>query len=383
MKKKLSIILLILCNSFSQGQNEKALFVVDSIPIIEEPKKDNTLSQDEINNVVTITKRQTLDSLGYNELDKVIYVFTKAYMSRPDSIKSIPSTGIMENKNGTWYLRKSTAPYSGRFIDYYMNGKKQGQGFLFNGKLKGNRKMFYSNGNVSDDIEYENGIANGLEKRYYEDGTLKQEGIMKNQKEIGTWKSYHPNGQIEKLTTFNNNGKVNGESISYYSTGNIKSSFKYKDGKYIKDKNFDKFYKLYNDGQENFKLGNFKSAIKKYSKCIELNPTSADAYFARGTANLNEFDYEWAISDFNKTLEIEPYFTNAYANRAFVIIRKYEFANSRKISKMQGVTIMASKKAATIPENDKIKICKDLKKAVSLGDKNWMVLDALKKHCQN
>ncbi len=383
MKKKLLILLLIIGYSLAQGQNEKSLFVVDSIPIIEEPKENNTLTQEEINNVVTITKRQTLDSLGYNDMDKVIYVFTKEYVNRPDSLKSIPSTGIMENRNSTWYLRNNTNPYSGRFIDYYMNGKKQGEGYLFNGRLKGNRKMYYQNGNLSADLEYENGISNGLEKSFYEDGKLKEEGVTKNQKKIGLWKSYHLNGQIKELTPHNDISMKHGESISYYSTGKIKSSFKYKDGTYIKDKNFEKFYKLYNDGQENFKLGNFKSAIKKYTKCMELNPTSADAYFARGTANLNEFDYESAISDFNKTLEIEPYFTSAYANRAFVLIRKYEFANSRKISKMQGVTIMASKKGATIPENDKIKICKDLNKAVSLGDKNWMVLDALKKHCEN
>ena len=383
MKKKISILLLVLSSSLSQAQNEKALFVVDSIPIIEEPKKNNSLSQDEINNVVTVTKRQTLDSLGYNQLDKVIYVFTKAYVNRPDSLKSIPSTRIMENRNGTWYLPNNTNPYSGRFIDYYLNGKKQGEGFLFNGRLKGNRKMYYQNGNISANLEYENGISNGSEKSFYENGKLKEEGVTKNQKKIGLWKSYHPNGKIKKLIPHNGNSLIHGESVSYYSTGKIKSSFKYKNGTYIKDKKFEKFYKLYNGGQEKFKLGNFKSAIKKYTKCIELNPTSADAYFARGTANLNEFDYESAISDFNKTLGIEPYFTNAYANRAVVLIRKYEFANSRKISKMQGVTIMASKKGVTIPENDKVKICKDLNKAVSLGDKNWMVLDALKKHCEN
>jgi len=381
MKKKILILLLVLSYSFTQGQNEKALFVVDSIPIIEEPKENNSLSQDEINNVVTITKRQTLDSLGYNQLDKVIYVFTKAYVNRPDSLKSIPSTGIMEKRNGTWYLPNNTNPYSGRFIDYYMSGKKQGEGFLFNGRLKGNRKMYYQNGNISADLEYENGISNGSEKNFYEDGKLKEEGVTKNQKKIGLWKSYHPNGQIKNLTPHNENSLIHGESVSYYSTGKIKSSFKYKDGTYIKDKNFEKFYKLYNGGQENFKLGNFKSAIKKYTKCIELNPTSADAYFARGTAKLENFEFDEARKDFDKTLEIEPFFTNAYANRAFTIIRKYEFANSRDIKGFKGVKIMSAKKAV-IPKDAKVMVCKDLNKAVSLGDKIRMVIDALKDHCE-
>ena len=381
MKKKILILLLVLSYSFTQGQNEKALFVVDSIPIIEEPKENNSLSQDEINNVVTITKRQTLDSLGYNQLDKVIYVFTKAYVNRPDSLKSIPSTGIMEKRNGTWYLPNNTNPYSGRFIDYYMSGKKQGEGFLFNGRLKGNRKMYYQNGNISADLEYENGISNGSEKNFYEDGKLKEEGVTKNQKKIGLWKSYHPNGQIKNLTPHNENSLIHGESVSYYSTGKIKSLFKYKDGTYIKDKNFEKFYKLYNGGQENFKLGNFKSAIKKYTKCIELNPTSADAYFARGTAKLENFEFDEARKDFDKTLEIEPFFTNAYANRAFTIIRKYEFANSRDIKGFKGVKIMSAKKAV-IPKDAKVMVCKDLNKAVSLGDKIRMVIDALKDHCE-
>jgi len=174
---------------------------------------------------------------------------------------------------------------------------------------------------------------------------------------------------------------LHGESISYYSTGKIKSSFKYQEGTYIKDKNFEKVYKFYNEGQEYYKQGNFKSAIKKYSKCIELDPSSADAYFARGTTRLNEFEYAAAKEDFDKTLEIEPYFTNAYSNRAFVTIRKYEFANSREIKGIKGVKIMSSKKAI-IPENEKIKICEDLNKAISLGDKNWMVLEAVKEHCE-
>ncbi len=381
MKKKLSILLLVLSCTLSQAQNEKALFVVDSIPIIEEPKENNSLSKDEINNVVTITKRQTLDSLGYNQLDKVIYVFTKAYVNRPDSLKAIPSTGIMEKRNGTWYLPNNTNPYSGRFIDYYMSGKKQGEGFLFNGRLKGNRKMYYQNGNISADLEYENGISNGSEKSFYEDGKLKEEGVIKNQKKIDLWKSYHPNGQIKNLTPHNENSLIHGESVSYYSTGKIKSSFKYKDGIYIKDKNFEKFYKLYNGGQENFKLGNFKSAIKKYTKCIELNPTSADAYFARGTAKLENFEFDEARKDFDKTLEIEPFFTNAYANRAFTIIRKYEFANSRDIKGFKGVKIMSAKKTV-IPKDAKVMVCKDLNKAVSLGDKIRMVIDALKDHCE-
>ena len=384
MKYTILILLLALTSlkGFCQDSNERILFIVDSIPVINEPEKGfGSLSEKEIDRVDIIADKNFITSNGYNNVDKIMYVFTKEYAQRPDSIKKIPTTNLMIKKSGTWYLKNAQKPYSGPFIDYYLNGKIQGQGILNNGKLQGKRLLYHLNGNISDQLEYENGLSSGLEKRYYEDGTLKQEGVIKHDKKIGIWKAFHPNGQLKNLTPFDEAGKINGKSISYYSTGNIKSSYEYKNGTYLKDKILDKIYKVYNEGQAHYKVGNFKSAIKKYTKCIELDASLADAYFARGTARLNEFEYESAKEDFDRVIEIEPYFTNAYANRAFVTIRKYEFANSREIKGMKGVKIMASKKAV-IPEEEKTLVCEDLKKAVGLGDNSWMTLDTLKNNCK-
>jgi len=384
MKNKILLFLLTLSTSiaFCQNSDERILFVVDSVPVIKEPENGfGSLSEKEINRVDVMNDKKYIESIGYKNVDKIMYIFTNAYVQRPDSIKAIPSTNLMTKTNGNWYLKNNSNTYSGPFRDYYLNGKLQGKGILHNGRLKGKRIIYHLNGNVSDELEYENGLSNGLEKRYYEDGTLKQEGVIKREKEVGSWKAYHPNGQLKNITPFNENGKINGKTITYYSTGEIKSSYEYENGTYLKNKTFDKVYKLYNEGQEYYRTGNFKSAIKKYSKCIEIDPTSADSYFARGTAYLNEFEYDEAKKDFDKAIEIEPYFTNAYSNRAFVIIRKYEFANSRDIKGIKGVKIMSSKKAE-IPKVEKDKVCVDLNKAVSLGDDNWMVLEALKTHCK-
>jgi antitoxin component YwqK of YwqJK toxin-antitoxin module len=384
MKNKILILLLILSSiiGFGQNSNEKVLYVVDSIPVIEEPKEGfGTLTENEIDNVVVLKNKKAIDSLGYKDLDGIIYVFTKAYVKRPDSIKAIPTTKLMNKKNGAWYLKNSPTTYSGKFIDYYLTGKKQGEGILFNGRLKGKRLMYHTNGNVSDEIEYKNGISNGLEQRFYKDGTLMQKGSFKNGKEIGVWEMHHPNGQLKQRTTFNENGKMDGQFISYYSTGEVKTTYQYKNGVYLKNKTFDKIYKYYNEGQKYFKTANYKSAIKKYSKCIELDTLQAQSYFARGTAKMEMMKFDEAINDFNKVLDIEPYYTYAYANRGIARIRKYEFENSRTIKKIEGIRIMATKETK-IPETELKKICEDLKKAVSLGDNNQMVLEALKKHCE-
>lgn len=380
MRRIFTLIVLTLISTIGLSQNEKTLYIVDSIPIIEEPKEGfGTLTENEIDRVDVVKDKQAVEKAGYKDLDGIIYVFTKEYAKRPDSIKAIPTTKSMTKSNATWYLKDSSAPYSGKFIDYYLTGKKQGEGVLFNGKLKGKRLLYHQNGALSDEIEYENGISNGLEKRFYDDGTLMQKGNFKYGKENGVWEMYHPNGKLKQRTNFVN-GKMDGESISYYSTGKEKGKNIYENGLYQKDKVNDKIYDYYKQAQELYKQGNFKSAIKKYTKCIELQEDWADGYFARGTAKMNNLEFEDAIADFNKTLEIEPYFTNAYANRAFGLIRKYEFSNSRTLSKSKDVQIMASKETG-IPQSDLTKICADLKKAVSLGDNNWMVLEALEKHC--
>jgi len=383
MKKRIIIILLILASFIgkSQNSNENTLYIVDGIPIIENPDKDDDeLSENDIELLTVITDKNEIKKYTNLEVDKVINITTKLFSKRSEEIKAIPTTKLMVKKNGTWYLKNETKPYTGHFIDYYSTGKIRGKGNFFNGKLKGIRKLYYSNGNLSLERYYDNGISHGTEKEYYKNGVLEQYGEFKNGKEVGIWEMYYPNKQLKQRAEFNINGKMEGEVISYYSTGKIKGVSQYKNGEYVKDKVNSKIFNYYNQSQELYKQGNYKSSIKKLTKAIELDTTWAKGYFARGTMKLNDFQFDEAIIDFNKTLEIEPYFTNAYSNRAFAIMRKHQFSNGRTLTKSKYVQVVASKETE-IPENELEKICKDLNKAISLGDENEMVLEALEKHC--
>lgn len=381
MYYRYSLLVLLFMSSVGFSQTENILYVVDSIPIIEEPKEGfGTLTEDQIDNVFITNDTGIINSYGYGSINKVVYIITKAYKNRPDSLKEIPTTKSMVKKNGFWHLKKSTDSYSGSFIDYYLDGTKQGEGFFLKGKLNGQRFLYFPNGVLSDRINYVNGITHGQEERFYEDGTLKQKGNFANGKEVGLWELFHPNGALQQRTTFNDDGKMEGVSTSFYSTANEKGTTTYVDGVYQKNKTTDHIFKYYNQAQELNRQGNFKSAIKKYTKCIELNENWADGYFARGTAYLNNFEFDKALADLNKTLEIEPYYMNAYANRAFAIIRKYEFKNTRELSGHDDIQMIAAS-TVDITEAELALICNDLNKAVSLGDDNYMVVEALKKHC--
>lgn len=365
--------------SFGQILNDKIMFVIDSIPVIDDPEYGNEILQTDVSDITVIKNKDTLNHLGYGQFDGVTFIFTKKYRNRPDSIKEIPSSKQMERKNGVWLFRGN--PYSGRFIDYYYSGRKQGDGTFRNGKVDGLRKMYYQNGNLKVETYYKDGLENGLDKEYYEDGSLEQKGEFANGKEEGTWESYYPNGQV-KLRSSYKEGEVFDTATEYYSSGKIKEKVFIKNGKVTPDPNLEKINKLMAKSSQSNKEVDTKAAIKYCSKAIELDSTYAEAYFSRGTIKLNDFQFDEAIADFDKALQIEPYMEFALANRAFARIRKYQFGNSRTLEKNSEVTVLASKDKVPIPDSEQAKICDDLQKAVFLGDKSQMIFEALSNSCQ-
>jgi len=64
--------------------------------------------------------------------------------------------------------------------------------------------------------------------------------------------------------------------------------------------------KLYNQGTELLKKGQYDQAIANFDKAIEINPRYAEAYNNRGIAYTKKGQYDKAISDYNKAIELDP-----------------------------------------------------------------------------
>jgi len=151
MKKALFsfLFLLITFSVFSQ-ESQKAqntIYIIDNVPVIKDPDENSgTLGNDEIEEVTVVTDKDKIKLTGY-EVDKIIYITTKEYKKRPEEVKVIPTTKTMTRKDGAWFLKDTTIPYSGKFIDYFLNGKIQGEGILKNGIVDGssNMALFKSN----------------------------------------------------------------------------------------------------------------------------------------------------------------------------------------------------------------------------------------------
>ena len=70
-----------------------------------------------------------------------------------------------------------------------------------------------------------------------------------------------------------------------------------------------------NLGVAKYDLGDYRGAIKDYTKAIDLNPDYATAYNNRGVAKSSLGDKEGAIKDYDKAIDLNPDYATAYYNR--------------------------------------------------------------------
>jgi antitoxin component YwqK of YwqJK toxin-antitoxin module len=360
MKYFLSLLLsfsLMSCLAQSIKTGENVLYVVDSIPIINDPDASlGTLNNVDIDHLEVVTDSAKIKAAGYPTVNKIIYLTTKEYVKRPEDILKIVTTRAMEKRNGVWYLKDSTTPYNGKFIDYFLNGKIQGEGILKKGVVDGVRIVYYQNGQKNFIRNYKEGVADGYAEQYFQNGNIQQKGTFKNGTDDGLWISYYSTGAVKRQTNFVNQ---------------------------VPDMTADekKFFNLLSESSELMKAEDFKGAIKKLNTAEKINANYADVYFYRGTSELDNFDFDNAVLDLDKAIALEPLYMEALGNRAFARIRKYQFKDSRKLLSNDEVTVFAAKDKVEFPPEEKTKICGDLNKSVELGDDNKMILDAIKDYC--
>lgn len=345
--------------TYGQDKNEKILYVVDSIPIFQGfTDEEASVVEKSVDHFEVVTTKSNFGKYEIYDFDKIIYLFTKEYTNRPAEIKKIPSfANKMYKKDDKWCLIGFSTPYTGKYIDYYLNGIKKEEGYVKVGVDDGLRTYYYKDGTIKLYLNYSKGISNGETAKYFSNGQLQYKGEFKNGKEEGIW-------------------------TEWYSTGVVKWITEYKSGKAQKTKEFIKMSSFFEKGMDAFNKGKYADAVNYYNKTLELFPNYFDAYFHRSRAYLYDMKFDEALADCNKSIEIEPLNKDAYSLRAFVRIRKYEMKDSRALSTNSEITVYATKQNIEIPTDEKAKICSDLRKGYELGDTKQMIVDAIKKYCE-
>ena len=91
---------------------------------------------------------------------------------------------------------------------YYDNGQLRIEMNYEYGLGNGIERAYYENGQIKEDSFRINGLNDGMHKGYYENGQLSYEGLYKLGTQIGLWKNYYENGQLSFLRQFNNKGEL-------------------------------------------------------------------------------------------------------------------------------------------------------------------------------
>ncbi|MBN1998334.1 tetratricopeptide repeat protein [candidate division KSB1 bacterium] len=69
----------------------------------------------------------------------------------------------------------------------------------------------------------------------------------------------------------------------------------------------------YNDGNNDYKKGDYEAAVVNYNKSIELNASDANVYRGKGLALLKLRKFDEAVEVFQKAVEIDPSNADAYS----------------------------------------------------------------------
>ena len=369
--------------SFGQIPNEKILFVIDSIPILTDPEEWNPIDPNDIADITVIKDKDSLKRLRPEQLDGIVYIFTKAYRNRPDSIKRIPSLKQMVVKNEIWNL--NGIPYSGKYIDYYNSGKIQNKGTLLNGKLNGELTVYFKNGNKKFISNYKDGILHGVWSDYYPNGVLLSSRKYADGKMI-EHEHYFVNGQIQseirpgKATQYDT-------AFSYYSTGQVKQMKLVKKHPSVQDKKTNDFNAAVTYFFQSVNEGKLKEANKYFYSIWKVDSTSSDTRFKEGLLLMKELRFDAAIEAFDKALKLEPLMRESLVHRAIARIKKYKYNNTKLLAGENKEVPLTLEDIISIPQDEQAKICNDLRQAIYVDFSELyvpkMVAPAILNYCQN
>ncbi len=306
---------------FSQTDSDRVLFIIDSIPAFNGFNRiaGEDLKENEVFSMNKTTVPSILAKYSEFNINSIIYITTKEYSKRPDSLKEIPSMKQMALLNDRWCLKKTERPYSGRYINYYLNGRKHGEGQIVNGKLVGKNLRFFKNGDISKEFLYDNENNLKTEKTFFKNGKIESKNESQNGELHGIWEIYYPNGAIKQRSIFVN-GKIDGAAKSFSSQGRLISTKSYNRGEPIQSKLEKKMSDLYAEGYTMFRTGNFKGSIKKFNKIISIDSLNPPIYLKRAQAKIGLRKFSEAQLDINKALEYEPFLLEARLERALLKI---------------------------------------------------------------
>ena len=350
-------LLLIATACSGQSGNSAILFIIDSIPLLNDPEPWNPIIKEDIADITILKNKDSIKALGWNDVDAITFIFTKAFRARSDSIKMIPSLKQMKQKDGIWYFKDTV--YTGKYIDYYNSGRIQDEGTLVNGVLNGELIVYRKNGNKKTVSHYKDAKLHGTRREYYPNGALSSTCNYIEGKSGSSQKDYFINGQL-KQELRPKRKTLYDSSVSYYSNGNIKQIRLIINGRLAPNKKAEDRHYYETKFSQSLNAGQLKEANKYFYKLWAIDSTSDDTHYKEGLLLLKEFRFDEAIMAFDQAIKKEPLMGEALAHRALARIKKHKYADMNVFSKGFKETWLTTDDLMVVSESEQSKICNDL-----------------------
>ena len=336
------------------------IYIIDDIPL--NPLTEGhlgDLTEDDIHEQKTITDLSAIKKLGYSKYKSIVFITTKPYHARTEEELKIPTTRLMYYQANFAYAKKNDeVRYTGPFRDYYLNGKLRMEGSLYEGKLEGNVKSYYSSGVLQDNVFFISGLKEG------------------------PFEMYHVNGKIKEKGTYSNNG-FSGLYRRFYSTGKLATELVYFDPRVERD-----FHPPISSVKDSISSMYIRKAMieRNADKVIRLlnsaeqkDKENTVIYYQRALAFFKKHELDSAIKDLDNVIELEPLESKALMARALIRIGK----NDRNLRFEDGDFVFSDNDPVNIDAENLMKICADLTLAIEIGDVKRIAIDAYQRYCQS
>ena len=179
----------------------------------------------------------------------------------------------LEKREGAWYAKGETEPFTGTEIGYYEDGSKSWEVPLVDGKTQGTRIEYYKNGPKKRETTWVDGNQHGLQTSWHENGQKSSETNIKDGRRDGPGRWWYKNGQKRSEGNFKD-GKLDGLSTFWSESGEKQLEKNFKDGEpdrllsrryeneqkeeasiYKEGKREGLWAELYEKGQKKFEVG--------------------------------------------------------------------------------------------------------------------------------
>ena len=148
---------------------------------------------------------------------------------------------ILNGNLGIWYYNDT--PYSGYSVKYHMNGTLIEMVGFYNGKKEGIAKLWYDNGILKMESNYNQNSLVGSYKSWWRNGVLSSESNYVNGRVNGVEKKWFDNGVLSKQRNLLN-GKEDGIQKAWLKNGKLYVNYEAKNGRIFGMRRANSCYKL-------------------------------------------------------------------------------------------------------------------------------------------